>query len=31
MSALSHDVLRAIELERLRKAKEARRARGIGR
>jgi hypothetical protein len=31
MSTLSHDVLRAIELERLRKAKEARRARGLGR
>jgi hypothetical protein len=31
MSALSHDLLRAIEMERLRKAKLARRARGLGR
>jgi len=31
VSGLSHDLLRAIEIERLRRAKEARRARGLGR
>jgi hypothetical protein len=31
MSGLSHDVLRAIEIERLRQAKQARRARQLGR
>jgi hypothetical protein len=31
MTALSHDVLRAIQIERLRQAREARRARGLGR
>ena len=31
MSALNYDVLRAIEIERLRQAKEARRARQVGR
>jgi hypothetical protein len=31
VSALNQDVLRAIEIERLRRAKEARRARGLGR
>lgn len=31
MSALSYDLLRAIEIERLRKAKEVRRARRVGR
>lgn len=31
MSALNYDVLRAIQIERLRKAMEARRARGVGR
>jgi hypothetical protein len=31
MSALNPDVLRAIEIERLRIAREARRARGLGR
>jgi len=31
MSGLSTDVLRAIEIERLRKAKQSRLARGVGR
>ena len=31
VSGLNQDVLRAIEIERLRRAKEARRARGLGR
>ena len=31
MSGLSTDVLRAIEIERLRQAKRARLARGVGR
>jgi hypothetical protein len=31
MSGLSTDVLRAIELERLRRAKQSRLARGVGR
>ena len=31
MSALSQDVMRAIEIERLRIARRARRARGLGR
>jgi hypothetical protein len=31
VSALSYDVLRAIEIERLRRAKEARRARQVAR
>jgi hypothetical protein len=31
MSGLSTDVLRAIEIERLRRAKQARLARGVGR
>lgn len=31
MSALNHDVLRAIEFERLRRVQAARRARGLGR
>ena len=31
MSALNYDVLRAIEIERLRRVKKARQARGLGR
>lgn len=31
MSAMSYDVLRAIEFERLRKVKKARQARGVAR
>jgi hypothetical protein len=31
MSAVNYDVLRAIEIERLRQARLARRARGLGR
>jgi len=31
VSGLNQDVLRAIEIERLRQAKQARRARGLGR
>ena len=31
MAAVNYDVLRAIEFERLRRVREARRARGLGR